>query len=144
MLVFRDFLVSIQSKCGKIRTRKTPITGTFREVYPRYYDLTNAVKGIQKDHIATTARFYREVFYNNPCQSVFYCSHTTTKVLLKFRDHIQRARNSRLQILYNKGVLEYFPKFTGKRLCWNLLLKVLQVLRIANIFKRSTSTGVYL
>ena len=81
-------------------------------------------------------------FINNPCQSVFYCSHTTTKVLLKFRDHIQRARNSRLPILYNKDVLEYFPKFTGKRLCWNLLLIVLQVLRIANIFKRSTSTGV--
>ena len=38
-------------------------------------------------------------------------------------------RSSRSQIFFKIDVLENFPSFTGKHLCWSLFLKTLQALR---------------
>ena len=47
MSVFGIFLVRIQSKCGKIQTRKTPNTDTSRSVWFQLLQLLHDVEWIQ-------------------------------------------------------------------------------------------------
>ena len=47
--------------------------------------------------------------------------------------------------MFNKiCVLKNFAKFTGKHLCWSLLLIQLQTFRPATLLKRDSNTGVFL
>ena len=41
-------------------------------------------------------------------------------------------------------VLKNFANFTGKHLCWSLLLLKLQTFGAASLFKRDTKTGIFL
>ena len=46
-------------------------------------------------------------------------------------------------VLYKKGVFKNFWIFTGKHLCWSLLLIKLQALRPAAVLKRDSTTCEY-
>ena len=47
-------------------------------------------------------------------------------------------------VLYKKAALKTFTIFTGKNLCWGLLLIKLKALRYAILLKRDPSAGVFL
>ena len=53
-------------------------------------------------------------------------------------------RSSRSQIFFKIDVLENFPSFTEKHLCWSLFLKTLQALRPATLLKSDSNTDVFL
>ena len=53
-------------------------------------------------------------------------------------------KSSPSQIFFKIDVLKNFTSFTGKHLCWSLLLIKLQTLRPATLLKRDSNTGVFL
>ena len=53
-------------------------------------------------------------------------------------------KSSRSHMFFKIGVLNNFTNFTGKYLCWSLLLIKLQVFRPATLLKRDSNTGVFL
>ena len=52
------------------------------------------------------------------------------------------SRSTRLLMFFKKGVLERFANFTGKHLCWSLLLKDLQAKGL-QLFLQNTSGGCF-
>ena len=54
------------------------------------------------------------------------------------------TRSSHLRCSVKKDVLKKFANLTGKPLCWNLFLIMLQDLNPATFLKRDTNTGIFL
>ena len=50
-------------------------------------------------------------------------------------------KNSRSQMFFKKSVLKNFASFTGKGLCWSLLLIKLQIRRLENLLRRDSDTA---
>ena len=48
------------------------------------------------------------------------------------------------EVLYKKGVLRNFTKFTGKHLCQSLLFNRVAGLKPATLVKKDSGTGVFL
>ena len=57
---------------------------------------------------------------------------------------IHCCRSNHRRCSNKKGVLKNFAVFTGKHLCWNLLLIKLQAFRPATLLKRDSNKGVFL
>ena len=54
-----------------------------------------------------------------------------------------RCRSSCSQMLFRKGALKNFTKFTGKYLYWSLFLLKLQVWRLATLLKKENPTHAF-
>ena len=54
-----------------------------------------------------------------------------------------KLRSSRSHVFFKKGLLKNFTSFTGKHLCWSLLLIKLQASRASNLFLQNTSGGCF-
>ena len=57
---------------------------------------------------------------------------------------VSLVRSSCSQMIFKIGVLKNFAIFTEKYLCWTLFLIKLPDLRLANLIKRDSNTGVFL
>ena len=62
---------------------------------------------------------------------------------LKFQVNFSLFGSRRSQLFFKIDVLENFPNFTGKHLCWSLFLMKLQAFRCATLLKRESNTGVF-
>ena len=67
----------------------------------------------------------------------------TTKKLGKLFDLCISYSSSLPEVFYEKGVLENFSKFTGKRLCHSPFIIKLQA-EACHFIKRDSDTGVFL
>ena len=86
-----------------------------------------------------SAYSWLQIFYNRNTR----LRHSTWRERDKLNNHskyiIESARKQP-PVFYTKPVLKNFTIFTGKYLCWDLLLKNFQV----TVFKRDSNKGVFL
>ena len=88
-------------------------------------------------------RYMQKKKKRNEC--VNFLINFVTKNLLSKRKMIEcfPERCSHRRCSIKKAVLENFPNFTGKHLCWSLFLMKLQAFRPTTLLKRDSNTGVF-
>ena len=133
------FLVRIQSESRKIRTRKNSVFGHFSRTvqYVIFFKTfpTAKIKVLKETFRTFSLNIYLRTFLRKQLMpSKFISGKTVTG----------RFRSSRPEVLYEKGVLRYFAKFSGKHLRHSLFCKKVADLRPATSLKRGSGTGVFL
>ena len=80
-------------------------------------------------------------FSNNKFVAIFVCSFLSCFVKFQL---FSLARSSHRSCSVKKSILKNFSNFSGKHLCWSLVLIKLQAFRPATLLKRDSNTGVIL
>ena len=113
----------IQSKCGKIRTTKTPNKDTFHAVLPLRV-------------LLKTICFYFIIHIYSCHHSLLIWLDVPIFRLWLLKSVVCYKKKQPPEVFYKKGVLKNFAKFTGKYLSQSLFLNKVAGLRPATLLKK--------
>ena len=120
------------------RKLKLLLNHNFKQIIQTYKISNYYVTIVYLNNSAIPSSLFTEKYYMNTILLLFFSSwwHSSIGIHIK-KITWGRFRSSRPEVFYKKGVLRYFPKFTGKHLCQSLFFNKVAGLSPATLLKKT-------